>query len=231
MTRTIENQEFVQAYDNGGHVYEDLVLRKCKFLSSGVSLAKDPAQRSVVRNVTLERCRVQRSSLGCAVVEDVLVDGLQTPDLLQARGTVFRRVTLKGKIGRFMVGQLIGPGYLNTPVQDAFDRDREAYYENVDWALDISRAESVELQLRGIPASLIRRDPETQVAVTRKAAMAGEWRDLKSLEGTVYGFSLDRMLKQGAEDIVLVADKRAKDFKTSHKALQDLRAAGIAQPD
>jgi len=229
--RVIENQDFTAFYDDGGCLYEVLVFRKCKFISSAISIARDPANRSVVRNVTLERCRRQGSALHCAVIEDVLVDGLQTSDLHQAWGAVFKHVTLTGKIGRLMVTILISSDTLNMPLQRAFDRDREAYYADVDWALDISRAESVELQLRGIPASLIRRDPETQVAVTRKAAMAGEWRDLKSLQGTVYGFSLDRMLMQGAEDIVLVADKRAKDFKTSHKALQDLRAAGIAQPD
>jgi len=234
MTKTIENQEFVQAYDNGGHVYEDLVLRKCKFLSSGVSLAKDPAQRSVVRNVTLERCRVQRSSLGCAVVEDVLVDGLQTADLLQARGTVFRRVTLKGKIGRFMVGQLIGPGYLNTPVQDAFDRDREAYYENVDdFALDISEAEAVELELTGIPARLVRRDPETQAVVTREAALSGAWRELEHVQGTELRVGIQQLLKGqgGTDDMVLVAHKRSRNFRELLAGIEELRAAGVALPD
>ncbi len=130
-----------------------------------------------------------------------------------------------------MVTPRLSPRSRDTPEQVALDQANAAYYESVDWALDISRAESVELQLRGIPAELIRRDPETQVVVTRKAAMAGEWRELKSVQDSVYCFSLDRMLKQGAEDIVLVADKRARDFKQSYAAIHDLRAAGIAQPD
>ena len=234
MTKTIENQEFVKAYDNGGHVYEDLVLRKCKFLSSGVSLAKHPAQRSVVRNVTLERCRVQRSSLGCAVVEDVLVDGLQTPDLLQAFGTIFHRVTLKGKIGRLMVTPVIRPGSLNTPVQEEFDRDREAYYANMDdFALDISQADAVEIALSGIPARLVRRDPETQAVVTRQSALSGEWRELEHVQGSEFKIVIQELLKGsgGTDDAVLIAHRRSRNFKKLLAGIEELRAAGVALPD
>lgn len=67
---------------------------------------------------------MQGSSLHCAVVEDVLVDGLQTSDLHQAWGAVFKHVALRGKIGRLIVTPLIGSRYRDTPEQEAFDRDR-----------------------------------------------------------------------------------------------------------
>jgi hypothetical protein len=84
--RTFENEEFTAFHDRGGNVYEDIHFKRCTFISSSVSITYDPANRSTVRNVTLERCRVVGSSLRCAVVEDVLVDGLQTSDLHQAWG-------------------------------------------------------------------------------------------------------------------------------------------------
>jgi hypothetical protein len=84
--RTFENEEFTAFYDRGGNVYEDLHFKKCTFVSSSISITEDPANRTTVRNVTLERCRVVGSALDCAVVEDVLVDGLQTSDLHQAWG-------------------------------------------------------------------------------------------------------------------------------------------------
>lgn len=69
--------------------------------------------------MTLERCRVVGSALDCAVVEDALVDGLQTSDLHQAWGALFKHVTLRGKIGRLMVTPLISSRHRNTPEQAA----------------------------------------------------------------------------------------------------------------
>jgi hypothetical protein len=147
-------------------------------------------------------------------------------------GALFKHVTLRGKIGRLMVTPLIGPRHLNTPEQAAFDEQREAYYyQNVDWALDISEAEAVELELAGIPARLVRRDPETQAVVTRQAALSGEWRDLKRVQGTVLGLGIQQMLKRGDDDTVLVAERRARDFKQLREGIQELRAAGVAEPD
>lgn len=229
--RTFENEEFTAFQDRGGNVYEDLHFRKCTFVSSSVSITYDAANRTTVRNVTLERCRVVGSSLSCAVVEDVLVDGLQTSDLHQAWGAVFKHVTLRGKIGRLMVTRLVGPRYRNTPEQEAFDMQREAYYRDVDWALDISQAEAVELELEGIPARLIRRDPETQAVVTRQAALSGEWRELERVQGTELGVGIQQLLKGGEEDIVLVAHKRSRDFKQLLAGIEELRAAGVALPD
>jgi hypothetical protein len=229
--RTFENEEFTAFYDRGGNVYEDLYFKKCTFISSSISITYDPANRTTVRNVTLERCRVVGSALDCAVVEDVLVDGLQTSDLHQAWGALFKHVTLRGKIGRLMVTTLVSPRHRNTPVQAAFDEQREAYYETIDWALDISEAEAVELQLSGIPARLIRRDPETQAVVTRQAALRGEWRELQRVQETALGLGIQRMLKRGDDDIVLVAERRARDFKQVLAGIEELRAAGVAEPD
>jgi hypothetical protein len=229
--RTFENEEFTSVYDRGGNVYEGLHFRKCTFVSSGISITEEPANRTTVRDVTLERCRVVGSLLGCAVVEDVLVDGLQTSDLHQAWGALYKHVTLRGKIGWLMVNRLVGPRHRNTPLQAAFDEQREAYYRDVDWALDISEAEAVELELAGIPARLIRRDPETQAVVTRQAALSGEWRELERVQKTVLGVGIQQMLKRGDDDIVLVAERRARDFKRLLAGIQELRAAGVAEPD
>jgi hypothetical protein len=229
--RTFENEQFTSFYDDGGRVYEDLHFRKCTFISSAISITEEPANRTTVRNVTLERCEVVGSALHCAVVEDALVDGLQTSDLHQAWGALFKHVTLRGKIGRLMATPLIGPRHLQTPEQAAFDEQREAFYESVDWARDISEAEAVELELTGIPASLIRRDPETQVIVTRQAALSGEWRQLGRVQGTELGLGIQELLKWGGDDIVLVAHRRSRNFKELLEGIQQLRAAGVAEPD
>jgi hypothetical protein len=229
--RTFENEEFTSVYDRGGNVYEGLHFRKCTFVSSGVSITEEPGNRTTVRDVTLERCRVVGSLLGCAVVEEVLVDGLQTSDLHHSWGALFKHVTLRGKIGRLLVTGLVGPHLMHSPVQRAFDEEREAYYRDVDWALDISEAEIVELALDGIPARLVRRDPETQAVVTRQAALSGEWRELEHVQATALGVIIQQMLKFDQEDVVLVAEKRARDFKKVLAGIEELRAAGVAEPD
>jgi hypothetical protein len=77
---------------------------------------------------------------------------------------------------------------------------------------------------------LIRRDPATQVVVTRDKAMQGTWRNV-DLSGTHWATSLQFMLNRGDEDIVLVAPKRHRKFKVLLDGLKRLRDAGVAEPD
>ena len=115
-------------------------------------------------------------------------------------------------------------------MQRAFEEANAAFYASVDWALDISEAEFQELSFRGIPGRLVRRDRETQIVVSRQKAMGGEWRKL-DLDKTYWQVALELMLERGDEDVVLVAPKRAKDFKHLLRGLQLLRDAGVAEPD
>jgi len=84
--RVVENETLKPLRDRGGAVFADLTFRRCEFVSSSISITTDPASRSAVRNVVLEDCSVVGCSLKCAVVEDVVVDGLRTSDLHQAWG-------------------------------------------------------------------------------------------------------------------------------------------------
>jgi hypothetical protein len=96
--------------------------------------------------------------------------------------------------------------------------------------LDIREAEAEELEIRGVPARLIRRDPESQVVITRQKAMEGTWRQL-NLEKTHWGYSIDRMLRSGEPDIVLVAGRRDRQYRDLLAGLRTLREAGVAEPD
>jgi len=102
-----------------------------------------------------------------------------------------------------------------------------------DFALDISEAEAVELELTGIPARLVRRDPETQAVVTREAALSGAWRELEHVQGTELRVGIQQLLKGqgGTDDMVLVAHKRSRNFRELLAGIEELRAAGVALPD
>ncbi len=124
-------------------------------------------------------------------------------------------------------------GYVATgPENDDFMNADKEFYRNVDWALDVSRAEYMELELHGVPAHLVRRDPNTQVVVKRERIIEtqDEWEAME-LGGTPWQIALRSFLAVGFADQVLVAPKRGKDFAKWNEGLQRLRDAGIAEPD
>jgi hypothetical protein len=166
-------------------------------------------------------------------VEDCLVENLRIEGLLQTWGAVFKRVVLRGKIDRLMISTDVPVGMSRTESQvAALSEANTAYYATVDWALDISQAEFKECSLRGVPARLVRRDPETQVVVTREKALSGEHRKIQFPEdaaGLLMGIHL--LLNRGDPDVVLVAAKRGRKFKAQLEGIELLRRAGIAKPD
>ena len=101
------------------------------------------------------------------------------------------------------------------------------FYQNVQWALDISEAEFKELSIRGIPASLIRRDPETQVVVTRERALNCDWSNL-SLNENLWPTTIDLFLRGEDSDVILIAPKRHPKFRRYLEDIHILQKEGIA---
>jgi len=129
-----------------------------------------------------------------------------------------------------MFSPAVAPGVANRDQQQAFDDANAAYYKTVDWAMDISEGEFEECEIQCIPAHLVKRDPETQVVVTRAKAARGEWRQL-DLSKTHWPISLNFLLNRGDQDVVLVAPKRGKKFRDLLAGLKLLRDAGVAEPN
>lgn len=231
MTRIFERREFNHFLDrDSGALFEDVEFRRCSFIGCSISTTRNPSLRSTVRNVRLVGCEQRGCDLDAAVVEEVLVDGLKTNGLFHAWGAVYRHVTLRGRIGRVMTSPLIATGTATAEEQRAFATANAAYYATVDWALDISEAEFEECDLRGVPAALVRRDPATQVVVTREKAMQGLWRQL-DLKKTYWPTGLEFFLERGEPDVVLVAPKRDRNFQNLLDGLKLLRDSGVAEPD
>jgi hypothetical protein len=163
-------------------------------------------------------------------LENIVVDGLRVSDAFITWACVFRHVTLRGVIGRIIVNSNWGATGVESAQLREFDDANAAYYESVDWALDISEGKFVDLDIRGIPAALIKRDPVSQVVVRREKVMEGKWREL-DLAGTHWRTALELFLKWGHPDDVLVAPKRSAKYKILQKGLDKLREAGVAEPD
>jgi hypothetical protein len=235
--RIFEQQTFDGLLDrDSAKTFSEMELRRCHFQSCVLSIADEPRNRSTVRNVRL----VESSQLGCtvygAIVDDVLVDGLNTNgQLLRTWGAVFNRVVLRGKIDPLMISNEVLPSVLRVEADrqreiEAFRTANAEYYKCVEWALDISRGEFKELDIRGVPTHQIRYDSETQAIVTREKALQGHWRELDFLEN-LWPTALELFLRRGEPSTVLVAAKRHAKFCRYLDDLRLLRKAGVAEPE
>jgi hypothetical protein len=245
MSHIFERQEFKDLYDDYSlpwpfrktpRIFEDLEFRGCTFIGCSLSLTHDPRSRSIVRRVQLLNCHERGCKLHPALVEEVMIDGLTTRHF-HSWGAVFHHVTLKGRIGPIMLSHLVTPAQPHSTTQHAFTAANAAYYTDVDWALDIREAEFEDVDLRGVPGHLIRRDPETQVLVTRAHVLEGKWHQLR-LEKTYWATALEFFLETNLASGVLIAPKRIKTSRVSPWKYQDLvdglrllQDEGVAEPD
>ncbi len=231
MTKVFEGREFRSYHDrNSGRTFSDLEFRYCRFISSWISTTRKPRKRSTIKNVRLLSCEEIGCVIDTAIIEDVVIDGLKTYDLLQTWGAVFRHVVLKGYIGRIMISPAVATGLAKPREQLAFDKANSAYYSYVDWALDIREGKFYECEIQRVPAHLILRDVDTQVVITREKALEGKWRSL-NLSNTHWATSIEFLLNRGDLDVVLVAPKRNPKYRQLLDGLNMLRDAGVAEPD
>lgn len=233
MKTVFEQQEFHSFIDRGTRApFCDVQFRDCYFQGCSLSVTDDPHMRSTFRNVQLVNCSQRGCGIECAIFEDVLVDGFNTNgQLVQTWGAAFNRVVLRGKLDRLMISSVVDVWGNEPKRQQAFNEANAEYYRNVQWALDISEAEFKELDIRGIfPVHLIRRDPETQVVVTRERALQSDWRKLAFNED-LFPYSIECFLNEDLPATLLIAPKRNRKFRRYLEDIQTLRSAGVAEPD
>jgi hypothetical protein len=206
----------------------NVVFEECKFVGLTISSTLNVKHRSTIRDVKITNCWESGCDVGCAIIEDTLIDGLITSTPLQVWGAVFKHVTLKGKIGRIMARSTFFPAYGNAKQLKGLNEANSEYYANIDWALDIREAKFVDADLRGVPAQLVRRDPETQFILTREKALSMAWKEI-DLSGTYWAGYIKTLLDFGDEDEVLVAPKASTIYKRELEGLLKLRDAGIVE--
>lgn len=232
--QSFANQLFTQAKDrDSGAVYEDYSFHKCTFDNCLLSFTNQPALRSTVRRCTATHCMVVNSIVGPALFDEVTVDGLSVNDLLILTEPLFRHVTLRGKIGQIKINTRLSYLDYSAAALRAFPRSRIAFYKNVDWALDIREAQFLDFDMRGIPAALVRRDPETQFVVKREKAMAIDRDHVISKWNDYWAMMINSFLADEDPDVVFVIP-RGKRKETTRKltdGLKELRDIGVAELD
>lgn len=228
------DEQFDSLFDRDSALQiEDVCIENCSFDHCAFSLTQNIERRSTVRNAKLRNVRVGGCDIGPAVIEDVEVDGFETSDLLIVWGAFFENVKFRGNCGKIKINHWVHHTERSNSVQGPFDAARRAYYRSVECALDISKARFKEFECRGIPGRLIKRDPETQMLVTRERAMEANWQGQVSAKNVHWPFVLDLFLSDGDDDIVLVvplaAPKKKRDGLLA--GLNELRDLGVTVPD
>lgn len=227
-------------YDGPRHnrqVIADLSLENCTFEGWAGLMPDwsnpDPALRPTLRNITLRNTNAYSAFLAGAIIEDVNVHTTKAgKGPLFLRGNAYRHVTLTGRIGRTEIrGKMFPSLNLRNSDQERiigeWDKANAIFYQTVDWALDITHASYGSLTISGIPARLIRRNPENTAGVSREQAIAGKWRDLPYKRG-VFKIVISWLLNDGYEDVLLIACPESKRFKDDLADLHLLREARIA---
>jgi hypothetical protein len=221
---------------DSGATFGDLEFGRCRFHGVALSETTDPRRRSTVRRVRIRDCEAIGCTIWTPIVEEVEVDGLATVGTLLAWGAAFRHVTLRGAIGSVLIATLPDAGLATPDERRAIEDANENFYADVDWALDIREAAFADVDLRGVPGRLVRRDPETQVLVTRGRALEGRWRAL-DLAGTYWPTALQFYLDESRWDSTVLALPKGLpasspwDLAVLLDGLHRLQDGGIAEPD
>lgn len=226
------NQIFHSLFDRGDALsISSTACNECEFQNCALSLTKEIGRRSTVSDVLLKNCTFSASDIGPAVLRRVHIDGLTTDSLFIIWGAVFDQVTLEGKLGKIKINRHVHHADQTESVQRPFDDHRRQFYERVEWAIDISRAKPRMLEISGVPAKLIRRDPNSQLVVTRERAMNPNWRSKLSFGNEHWPFAIDMFLASGEPDKVLVAPLAGpkKQVEKLLRELMELRELGVAQ--
>jgi hypothetical protein len=155
MTTMMEFQDktFTSLRDrDSGRIYSGYSFVNCHFQSCLLYCERAEIEgRTCITDVSLRNCSHAGSSLSGGIVENVLIENFKTAKTFRTRGTVFKHVVLKGKIGKVMFSNLFDLPFhgKTTSLQWAFEKANTEYYSKVDWSLDVSQAEFEDFDCRG----------------------------------------------------------------------------------
>lgn len=228
--KTISGRRFKGWFDHGRALRtSERVYETCIFDGCGLSITKNPAKIARISRCMMRSCEVVATFVGPASFEECVVEDLKTNGLFALFGTLFSKVVIRGRSGEMKLNR--EAHLVDHKTNATFDAIRRSHYEAVDWALDLREAKPTLLELSGIPARAILRDPDSQLVVTRERALNTKWRKKISPTNELWPSMIDAFLEGADEDLVLVGPtghaKKATRDKRMHELLE-LKKAGVA---
>src|SRR5262249_10575537 len=153
-------------------------------------------------------------------LREVTIDTCRRNPTFVVSNCLFDRVTMRGDFGSWMVVRLAD--HLS-PAQAAI---ADAFYDGVDWALDIRAARFASLTWRGVPGDKGRRDPERHGRLDKQRLLADRSWESYADKGLVA--VLSATLDRPKETEILCANELSRNFAAAKQRLAMLRAAGFA---
>ncbi|MFM9928333.1 hypothetical protein VLK31_35560 [Variovorax sp. H27-G14] len=145
--------------------FSDFDCARVIFDSCYVPLSLVPGEFTVFSDVTLADVSHVNCSLLTSRLERISLDGMKRlgSDPLFLWGCVFSQVELAGHMSGLKINRRVAAGTIATPAQQAaWDLAVSAYYSDVDWALDISKAKFAGgVTFEALPGEKIKRNVET----------------------------------------------------------------------
>jgi uncharacterized protein YjbI with pentapeptide repeats len=224
MANGVEGASFERLRQYGsGRTFSDFELSRVAFTSSVLAQHDDPSFGLVVRDSVLRNCSFNACTMAGVKLENVTVDGARFKKS-SISGCVFRNVTLRGKIGQFILG---GPvSSLSAEMFASFSSAMVDFYRDVDWALDIRDAVFADAAIRAVPGDLVLRDEDRHFLLDRTDRDAVL--SLSDAPPLVKAYFRDFDLTP-FDSMVAVASQGSKTFEAQLADLRWLRERGLAK--
>lgn len=204
-------------------VVSGVTVRNCEFSGCVFGQRVDSEYPIRVQDATVARTRFVNNSVSGVLFEDVTVEDCVTSgDPMILNGCLFRRVTLRGQVGSWVINNAARS--VREDVRADFAQAERRFYATGEYALDISEALFESASLFFLPGDLIKRDPETQFLV-RKEKVVGA--DLSKVPATLRT-DLKLAERNPYDSTVLVVGREDEDFDeylAMHRQLVDIGLA------
>jgi hypothetical protein len=195
---------------------ELFTFEQCSF--DGVALGmktKLPQDRLQISNCSVTSCTASALHVGPVAFRDCVLDSLATSSVVWLNGCVFDKCVLKGRLGSFLHFEEKDPtesrdGQVNKP----FIEENFRFHMETEWALDISEAIFVDLDLRGVPAERVKINGTNQVKVlyepTELMFQAGAFQQVELCD--YIGFCLEPR-EDSRRNFVLTTNSQLPDYR------------------
>lgn len=190
----------------GHYTFKDVECVGCSFVDANFGYngnwkknVRDSLSDVLVQDADIHGCMV-----GPAIIRRAAFSNIRG-DLLICWGTLFDRVKVLGRFDALMINGFPEPGMTGEEKKKYIEK-REIFYGDVDWALDISRAEFSDFCIRSeaIPLSKIKLDPLSQFVIDVSGDVVG----VDGLPVSSYTkILISQMYKERASRSLLVAPK------------------------
>ena len=207
---------------------ENKTVSHCVFDNCSIGTRDNAANISRFKNIRLSDCEILNCMVGPAVFEDIEIRNLKTGDIAVFNTPLLKRVRLEGKIGKL---KITNTGFdLSQNLSREMLRFKTEFYENVDWALDISRAEFLDFYCLGVPAHLIKTNKENQFIAKRSRILESDILDSDFADRhPIADVMLQFLIDSGESETVLAAPmaKAKKQRDAVLAGLLELKERGI----